>query len=260
MGLAKQRVPCSPTIGEYAALAVREIAKIPHWFEGIAISIAQAFDTAVNYVSAFGQNIVIAIKWAMENWRDILATGVNYVATIVGNIGTNIKNFWQAVMDFIAGRGFSFNWTSLTEGFQSEIKKMPEFVQAESAKGYDEVWRQWGEKGEQYNQQWAKGFASNAKKSADEVKNNIRNAMAEGGGIHAERNIKEEKQKDKSDTGKFTDLQSIWKNLQTAVMKSAAEKDAARTANATERIAKASEDTNKKIDKLQPKGMDLKAP
>jgi len=91
------------------------------------------------YFKAAVQNMGNLIMWFGENWRDILFTSADYVLTIMVNLGQNIRNIWQGVLDFFAGKGFHVDWTPLTEGFHNSIKKMPGFVEAEIHKTTPEL-------------------------------------------------------------------------------------------------------------------------
>ena len=66
------------------------------------------------------------MEWFGKNWSSVLLTAVDYAATVFINLGTNIKNLWQTVLDFFAGNGVEFNWTPLTEGFKNSIDKLPD--------------------------------------------------------------------------------------------------------------------------------------
>jgi hypothetical protein len=65
-------------------------------------------------------------SWFADNWSDVLFTAVDYAATIFINLGQNIRNMWSAVLSFISGNGFEFDWTPLTEGAVSAISKLPD--------------------------------------------------------------------------------------------------------------------------------------
>lgn len=81
-------------------------------------------------IKTFGINIVEVIAWAMGNWREILLTSTDYMLTVLINLGQNIRNVWQGVLDFIAGNGFNVDFTPLSEGFHNSISKMPELTKA----------------------------------------------------------------------------------------------------------------------------------
>jgi hypothetical protein len=66
------------------------------------------------------------LTWFGDNWGKVLFTAVDYAATLFINLGTNIRNMWSAVVSFLSGNGFTFDWTPMTEGFKSAIDKLPD--------------------------------------------------------------------------------------------------------------------------------------
>jgi hypothetical protein len=56
----------------------------------------------------------------------VLLTAVDYAATVFINLGENIRNVWQSVLDFISTGKFEFNWKPLTEGFKNSIADLPD--------------------------------------------------------------------------------------------------------------------------------------
>ena len=113
------------------------LTMLEFWFTNWKTYLAIAYETlALSFsnmwerIKALFQNGVILIQWFAGNWKDILYTTVDYVSTLFVNLGNNIRNLWSGVLDFIRGRGFTFDWTPLAEGFVSTVKKMPQFVDA----------------------------------------------------------------------------------------------------------------------------------
>jgi len=93
----------------------------------------------------WGTNVVEIIQWAMENWRDIGKTYVDLVLTYFTNLATNLRDLWTAVLDFMSGKGWSFDATSLLEGFESSIKEMPNLTEAAVKETTDRLDRLQGE-------------------------------------------------------------------------------------------------------------------
>jgi hypothetical protein len=86
---------------------------------------------SIEYVKAFGKNIVVAIEWVWSNWREIFQTIGNFVITVFRNAGENIRRIWTSVTDWIRGKGWKPpDLKPLTEGFRSTIKEMPKWVEA----------------------------------------------------------------------------------------------------------------------------------
>jgi hypothetical protein len=74
----------------------------------------------------FTDQLPAVVSWFADNWTDVLFTAVDYTLTIFINLGQNIRNMWSAVLEFIKGNGFNFDWTPLTEGAASAISKLPD--------------------------------------------------------------------------------------------------------------------------------------
>jgi tape measure domain-containing protein len=81
-------------------------------------------------IKTFGINIVEIIQWAGRNWYEILYDYGSLVSTVFTNVGSNIKKLWNAVLDFIAGKGFNVDFTPLTKGFRSVVQEMPQLTKA----------------------------------------------------------------------------------------------------------------------------------
>jgi tape measure domain-containing protein len=97
-------------------------------------------------IKAFAQNVVIAIGWLADNWREVFTDIFNITKTIVTNLFTNLKNLWTAFRTWIKTGRWEFNWKPLTEGFKSAIKQWPAFVEAntiESTEKLDSLMGEW---------------------------------------------------------------------------------------------------------------------
>ena len=95
------------------------------------------------YFAAAVTNMGNLISWFAENWRDILFTSADYVATIFVNLGQKIRNMWQAVLDTFSGKavnwGTVLDFSGLEKGYHNSIKKMPAMVKAEIHKTTPEL-------------------------------------------------------------------------------------------------------------------------
>jgi len=72
----------------------------------------------------FTDKLPAYVSWFAENWQNTIFTAVDYGLTAMINFGTNVRALWSAVVDFIAGNGFTFDWTPLTEGAVSAMSEM----------------------------------------------------------------------------------------------------------------------------------------
>jgi hypothetical protein len=90
-------------------------------------------------IKTWAINLVEIIEWAIDNWRDIFKTIADFIGTVFKNIWTNIKNGWKAIVAFFSGEEVEFNWTPLTEGFESSIKELPKLTQANIQETTEEI-------------------------------------------------------------------------------------------------------------------------
>lgn len=117
-------------ISETIGLAVDFFA---NWDIYLAIAWENVSLFASNTVERFRTLFVNAgelLVWFSNNWQDVLFTIGDYAMTVFINIGQNLRDIWSGVLDFIAGRGFTFDPTPLTEGFHSAISEMPQLTEA----------------------------------------------------------------------------------------------------------------------------------
>jgi len=71
------------------------------------------------------------IRWFGDNWAEIFTDIASYVATIISNMHENLVRFFTAVFEFLQGDGFSFEWVTLTEGFEATLKELPNIAARE---------------------------------------------------------------------------------------------------------------------------------
>jgi hypothetical protein len=118
-------------IGVFSAISFA----INNWQLMLQIAFKSAQVAVVTFVNQtvhfFGTVLPAWLAWFRDNWRDVFTDILNMTATIAGNIWTNLKNLWDGIVRLFKGEGFSFEWTPLTEGFQSAIKELPKIAERE---------------------------------------------------------------------------------------------------------------------------------
>ena len=77
----------------------------------------------------FTVKIPAYLNWLRENWKNIFTDMWNHIKTTYSNMFKNIKNFFTAVVSWLKGDGFDFEWTGLTEGFESSLGKLPKIAE-----------------------------------------------------------------------------------------------------------------------------------
>jgi hypothetical protein len=111
---------------EYAFMNWRDVAELV--LVGIQYRVVQTFNEMVYMLT---EVIPGYLQWFWENWRDIFKTIYDYVSTVVMNMHENLVRFFTAIIEWMQGNGFNFEWVALTEGFESSIKKLPEIAERE---------------------------------------------------------------------------------------------------------------------------------
>jgi hypothetical protein len=71
------------------------------------------------------------LSWFANNWWEIFVDLVNITETVATNIWKNLTSLWDGIVGLFSGEGFSFEWTPLTEGFESAIKELPAIAERE---------------------------------------------------------------------------------------------------------------------------------
>jgi tape measure domain-containing protein len=86
--------------------------------------IAVVMYNLVESIKTTGVNVVEIGTWMAENWQTILQDMSNLTGTMLTNIGTNLSAFLAAVKSWLAGDGFNFEFTDLTEGFERQSPEL----------------------------------------------------------------------------------------------------------------------------------------
>jgi len=76
----------------------------------------------------FTEVVPAYLKWFGRNWYAIFVDMWELVKTVFGNMWENIKNFFKSIWSWLTGDGWDFEWTGLTEGFESTMEKLPEIA------------------------------------------------------------------------------------------------------------------------------------
>lgn len=71
------------------------------------------------------------LNWFAENWYDVFKSMYDFQTTIYKNMAKNAIEFFTTLMDWLQGKGGSFEFVALTEGFESSIKELPKIAARE---------------------------------------------------------------------------------------------------------------------------------
>ncbi|WP_425397460.1 hypothetical protein [Aeoliella sp.] len=130
---------------------------------GVELGVVR-FANQVKYF--FGEVIPSVLSWLWENWYDIWKTIGDWVGTVASNIWKNLQNLWKSIQGLFSGEGWTFEWTNLTEGFESSIKKLPEIAERELGPLERRLAKEVDDIGTEINKKWAehqKEFAATSK-------------------------------------------------------------------------------------------------
>jgi len=108
-------------------------------WENFGTIIQMALTSAQLSVVTFGNQLIYLfteaipgyLSWFGENWYDVFTDVANMTKTVASNIWENLKNLWESIVGLFNGEGFNFEWTGLTEGFESAIKELPQIAERE---------------------------------------------------------------------------------------------------------------------------------
>jgi hypothetical protein len=214
------------------------VAEIKRWIEAIifavinwdlttqriGIAMAEVFTAIANRVRWFAENSTIFVKWFLDNFTDIAATALDYVLTGFINLGQNIRNVWQAVLDFINTGEFKPDLKGLFDGAVSTIKKMPQWKPVETA-DFSDQWKELDKETNRRMAAWQDALKKNAPKVADDTADKMQAELKlkppkfnfDPKGFEGDSKAK----KGKDDVGKFSSLENVWKDIQTNILKGA---------------------------------------
>lgn len=182
----------------------------------VGLNIAEAFTNLWLRIQTFAINCVEIFQWFCGNWKDILKTDIDFQIAIITNLGKNIMAIWDAVINYIKGKGFKPNFTPMLEGFESSIKKMPQLTAFKATKEFEAAFRQLDKETADRMQKWQKA-TEHQKAVAEQTKQEAKEAVQN---IQIEKvQDKKEKEKKSGTTSQFTGIVDAWKAAQTAILK-----------------------------------------
>ncbi len=104
---------------------------LPLIWDMVVIKFAEGTTNMMAYIGTIPANLAIIADYIGNNWYQLISDAVQAVGALFHNLGTNIGNLFVAVQDFIAGKGFHFDWTPLLDGFKATAEKLPELLKPE---------------------------------------------------------------------------------------------------------------------------------
>lgn len=106
-----------------------------NWQVLVSTSVVSAQLSVVRFanqtVHLIGTVIPGWLGWFADNWRDVFMDIANLTATVATNVWNNLRSLWDGIISLFSGDGFTFEWTPLTEGFESAIRELPRIAERE---------------------------------------------------------------------------------------------------------------------------------
>lgn len=98
-------------------------------------------------INTIPQNLGIIGEYISNNWYQLLLDGVNAVLALFDNLGKNIYNLTNAILDFFNDptKGVQFNYTPLMEGFKAYSAELPKLLAPDLVSFQDQIDQKLGE-------------------------------------------------------------------------------------------------------------------
>lgn len=152
--------------GVYAFTAVQHfIGNFSDYGRRALLRFAAGAVTAFEEIKYFLTEVVPGVlDWFMNNWRDIFTDIFNFTTTVFSNIGKNVMDFFIAIKDVLSGKGWTFEFTALTAGFESSLKELPQIAERELSGLEKSLYGQISELNQTLNEGFDEQYAKNLSK------------------------------------------------------------------------------------------------
>jgi hypothetical protein len=136
----------------------------PEFFQIAGLEIQQVFVNIGEYMGTIPANARIIGEYLANNWVKLIVDAGNAIGSVFMNLGTNLKNIWQAFLDYLKTGKFEMNFKPLLDGFVATADKLPALVKPALTSYEDQI----KALQERIGAREAAGFAKHkAKKSAE---------------------------------------------------------------------------------------------
>jgi hypothetical protein len=108
-------------VGNWSDISALATLSVTH---GLVAFGNQAAYTFTDVIPAY-----LVYMW--DNWRNILDNVWRYTKTVTANVFENLKRFGESIADWFVGGEWTFEWTALTEGFESSLAELPRIAARE---------------------------------------------------------------------------------------------------------------------------------
>jgi hypothetical protein len=111
----------------------------PDFFEIAYIKIKQSIINVGEVMMTIPANAQIVGNYLANNWVKLVVDAFTAVGTAFSNLGTNLKNVWEAFLEFLKSGKFEVNFKPLLDGFVATADKLPELVKPKLTSLADDI-------------------------------------------------------------------------------------------------------------------------
>ena len=82
----------------------------------------------IAYILVLPENLQRIFQWIGRNWKELFVDMFNLTKAWITNAVINFKNLGKAIMEYLRGGDFKFEFTDLTKGFKAASEELPELI------------------------------------------------------------------------------------------------------------------------------------
>jgi hypothetical protein len=135
-GLASAFESSKGAFESFAAVIVEAVAVIgvawrnlPDLWEIVTLEAQEMGTNIFEIAETIPENLSRIGSWIADNWVNMLVDAFKAVGTAFGNLGTNLRNLWDAVLNYFKTGEFTFNWKPILEGFKATTEALPTMLE-----------------------------------------------------------------------------------------------------------------------------------
>lgn len=101
----------------------------PDFFQIAWIKISEITANIVATLMTIPDNAKVIGEYIANNWVKLFIDAGNAISSLFFNVGTNLKNTWQAFMDYLKTGKFEVHFEDLLKDFKATADKLPALIQ-----------------------------------------------------------------------------------------------------------------------------------
>lgn len=144
----------------YAALSFA----VGNWSDISALAVVSVVHGVVSFGNqlkyTFTEVMPAYLAYMLDNWRNVFDNIWRYTKTVTANVFKNLKRFGESIADWFVSGEWTFEWTALTNGFESTLAELPKIAAREivglEKELADDIARLSGSIGQKWAHEWDK--------------------------------------------------------------------------------------------------------